>query len=296
MWGIPPSDFLRRSCTGSPPPVWGIRAHCRRPGSRRTVHPHLCGEYGRGHHPPVHIPGSPPPVWGIRPPGVGVVDQHRFTPTCVGNTTINGIGTRERSVHPHLCGEYGCPRCNAPSVLGSPPPVWGIRIDVKGRRSPFRFTPTCVGNTVLDAPHHSIQPVHPHLCGEYGLRQGFALRSTGSPPPVWGIRIYIDRYPGRVRFTPTCVGNTSFSAFILKDTTVHPHLCGEYAFSLSSTWTLGGSPPPVWGILETDEEREKRLRFTPTCVGNTHVHRSGLCGHPVHPHLCGEYRRTFPLK
>ncbi len=51
---------------------------------------------------------------------------------------------------------------------GSPPPAWGIRLDLGVVGDELRFTPTCVGNTI--APGGAPAPV------------------LGSPPPAWGIR------------------------------------------------------------------------------------------------------------
>ena len=50
-----------------------------------------------------------------------------------------------------------------------------------------------------------------------------------------------------------------------------------------------GSPPRLWGILLRDGAVLRKLRFTPTPVGNTWW---SLCPRrmtSVHPHACGEY-------
>ena len=133
----------------------------------------------------------------------------RFTPTCVGNTTIEATSTVEATVHPHVCGEYQSLPCIALAWLGSPPRVWGILVCTLSR---------------LSCP-----AVHPHVCGEYD----FIL--------IWW---HIYRW-----FTPTCVGNTWAYGSLAK--------------------LMPGSPPRVWGIRETVLNLIEIGRFTPTCVGNT---------------------------
>ncbi len=131
--------------------------------------------------------GSPPPVWGILGPCAFGGEVLRFTPTCVGNTTISMPSSTTSSVHPHLCGEYWWLLCGILGGIGSPPPVWGIP-DYRGYRVRHqRFTPTCVGNTNTPSPLRSWRSVHPHLCGEYNPFTFLFLVLTGSPPPVWGI-------------------------------------------------------------------------------------------------------------
>ena len=54
------------------------------------------------------------------------------------------------------------------------------------------------------------------------------MASLGSPPLAWGI-LSIDYLPdGRIRITPTCVGNTSRPVTVVLPFKDHPHLRGEY--------------------------------------------------------------------
>ena len=221
--------------------------------------------------PPTRPLGSPPHAWGIpqRWPyqvacipvhphtrgeyGVGAEgggEQVRFTPTRVGNTQWGGNTIQ--------------------SVTGSPPHAWGIR----------------VGVVLNDAP----LPVHPHTRGEYGGVIRPERHFIGSPPHAWGIRRDSDRLPGRLRFTPTRVGNTSKRAILALP---HP-----------------GSPPHAWGIQINGRGRSVDRRFTPTRVGNTRADdvaeldeggspphawgirpsaASRLRVSSVHPHTRGEY-------
>ncbi len=173
--------------------------------------------------------GSPPPVWGIPghrfPPG----PRPRFTPTCVGNTSLTRRCGLTTAVHPHLCGEY--------TVLHQTHPSVSVHPHLCGE-----YTPS------LQRPWSS-PAVHPHLCGEYipGPLQKFA--KNGSPPPVWGIRRSARPCSSSDRFTPTCVGNTRERRKTICRISVHPHLCGEYRSIIRKPWFRIGSPPPVWGIL-----------------------------------------------
>ncbi len=233
---------------GSPPRVWGIRdgfpfwllgrrftptcvgntsRNLLRPAAA-AVHPHVCGEYICAVSPLPCLLGSPPRVWGILDPQKLPASPHRFTPTCVGNTSRSLSRTRTISVHPHVCGEYLIRGNNGHMGIGSPPRVWGIRASrfkslretgspprVWGIRSDrltfhgnLRFTPTCVGNTYLPSVRARLLAVHPHVCGEYLIEAASEASTYGSPPRVWGILSHQLVSTASCRFTPTCVGNT----------------------------------------------------------------------------------------
>ena len=148
-----------------------------------------------------------------------------------------------------MCGEYSQRLDFFVNNLGSPPRVWGIQGNEHGIGVERRFTPTCVGNTVLTSLTRRALPVHPHVCGEYLAMLESLPTWRGSPPRVWGIQRPTIRDSGTLRFTPTCVGNTSLCSSLVSIGAVHPHVCGEYEH--------------IFKLVD-------RLRwFTPTCVGNT---------------------------
>ena len=89
----------------------------------------------------------------------------------------------------------------------------------------------------------------------------------GSPPRAWG-RGSVQphrRHPNR--FTPTCVGKSSFGAVGPVFLAVHPHVRGEETLSNCSIGGGIGSPPRAWGRARGRADRRRGGRFTPTCVG-----------------------------
>ncbi len=171
--------------------------------------------------------------------------------------------------NPHVCGEYAAPIAEAAGELGSPPRVWGILSQYIVNLDMCRFTPTCVGNTAVGLICQTFHAVHPHVCGEYLHKLSISGRDGGSPPRVWGILTAWAIPGGQSRFTPTCVGNTSQIPPQFHNSTVHPHVCGEYFRNTWCFWLSFGSPPRVWGIPVLQWDHHYFRRFTPTCVGNT---------------------------
>ena len=183
-----------------------------------------------------------------------------------------------------------CDRASATAIAdGSPPRVWGrLRSGILTWHV-CRFTPTCVGTTIVPcAMTLRTTSVHPHVRGEdVSMRIVQLDVDRGSPPRVWG-RLYVESpssgaygSPPRVwgrpasqrasqccRFTPTCVGKTQAAWQSRLPPSVHPHVCGEDAYR---------------GLRQL-----RRCRFTPTCVGTTHESRSVLAIQTVHPHVCGD--------
>ena len=195
-------------CLGSPPRAWGIQRIFLwwRLMSRFTptcvgntkagfeaviepaVHPHVRGEYGcafaRGGP---WLRFTPTCVGNTGTQCIRYQQQQRFTPTCVGNTPKTPLTNSGFSVHPHVRGEYLEAIQAHPELNGSPPRAWGIRKAARRFSGAYRFTPTRVGNTVVnryDDPRHT---VHPHVRGEYYDITARGCQASGSPPRAWGI-------------------------------------------------------------------------------------------------------------
>ena len=166
-------------------------------------------------------------------------------------------------------GEYSLFPFLRSSHYGSSPHAWGILPSSSSLPPPFRFIPTCVGNTLRSPPPSPSRPVHPHMRGEYQKLSTVRRPFVGSSPHAWGIPFFISPISSFVRFIPTCVGNTFPSLIFLPLRPVHPHMRGEY-FRVNIGYNAAlGSSPHAWGILLSPLSRRSLLRFIPTCVGNT---------------------------
>ncbi len=215
------------SVFGSPPRAWGVlrrrsTTRCSRrftptcvgSTSRRarrvllsTVHPHVRGEYQMVGVCDELWVGSPPRAWGVRIRFGTGGKGFRFTPTCVGSTGPSRSTRLSPSVHPHVRGEYGARTSFTVSVSGSPPRAWGVLQISDCRLGPVRFTPTCVGSTLVFCSSSSSSrftptcvgsttpsiplmlpwAVHPHVRGEYGVLDAPDVGDDGSPPRAWGV-------------------------------------------------------------------------------------------------------------
>ena len=135
----------------------------------------------------------------------------------------------------------------------------------------------------------SASPVHPHVRGDDTSGRARKNARSGSPPRAWGrLRLTSEnnarsgsppRAWGRLgergfgvlmlRFTPTCVGTTRKRGRTRPLRSVHPHVRGDDAATVSESTAVVGSPPRAWGRPESQREHVWRWRFTPTCVGTT---------------------------
>jgi len=256
-----------------------------------AVHPHVRGEYVAPPAQPHGDGGSPPRAWGILSSCVRYCRAPRFTPTCVGNTSHCRVPCLAPPVHPHVRGEYWVVPTAHTRRAGSPPRAWGIRCNARPSVRQPRFTPTCVGNTRHSAIVYAVCAVHPHVRGEYSILSRHSIAWRGSPPRAWGIHTFPAAPAYSIRFTPTCVGNTSRWFCSQRQRLVHPHVRGEYIADMPFIGHRRGSPPRAWGIRTPGRRAGRTRRFTPTCVGNTRSYGITPRTPLVHPHVRGEYAR-----
>ena len=160
---------------------------------------------------------------------------------------------------------------------GSSPRAWGTHDEYHHRQPGWRFIPTCVGNTRRDRSAWPTRPVHPHVRGEHEDWQVFNVINLGSSPRAWGTPGGGGLAAVKVRFIPTCVGNTGIVPDEPEKTTVHPHVRGEHMTTPLNPHRVRGSSPRAWGTLPVTPPMVGSRRFIPTCVGNTQtgnrVHR-----------------------
>ncbi len=214
---------------GSSPRAWGIQAQLERQEVMQRFIPTCVGNTQTDLVLPSLNTGSSPRAWGILFPRTSNSKIVRFIPTCVGNTQGARKTFPERSVHPHVRGEYIQGRKVHATRLGSSPRAWGIRHWTHGACPSARFIPTCVGNTRFPRYPQLLASVHPHVRGEYRPRLSVPMHDYGSSPRAWGIR-----------YSSVCNMETR---------SVHPHVRGEYALCLSMVTSCPGSSPRAWGIL-----------------------------------------------
>jgi hypothetical protein len=69
------------------------------------VHPHVCGENTSRSPRPIYGHGTPPRVWGKHQNQRDRLNRSRYTPTCVGKTSVTVCPPDVTAVHPHVCGE-----------------------------------------------------------------------------------------------------------------------------------------------------------------------------------------------
>ena len=191
-------------------------------------HPHMRGEYFHTSHPGMCAAGSSPRAWGIRSDSCHKLLVNRFIPTCVGNTPAQIRGHAFKMVHPHVRGEYFGKAPLHGTQFGSSPRAWGIQIGHHVIADDDRFIPTCVGNTVPGNRDERLDPVHPHVRGEYVETGQTEKFHAGSSPRAWGIPPGGAGGPELLRFIPTCVGNTDSIPPGDVAFPVHPHVRGEY--------------------------------------------------------------------
>ncbi len=98
-------------------------------------------------------------------------ETRRFIPTCVGNTILlEMVRCPTAGSSPRVWGIRRVWTSHIDEATGSSPRVWGIRIAEVAYWNVARFIPTCVGNTTPRIHQQPPKTVHPHVCGEYGVR------------------------------------------------------------------------------------------------------------------------------
>ena len=218
--------------------------------------------------------GSPPRAWGRRLSCRHGRQAGRFTPTCVGTTSLAGCQSAAASVHPHVRGDDA-----------------GRASRARGRR---RFTPTCVGTTSVRPRPRPLSPVHPHVRGDDEKAGHTDFKTTGSPPRAWGRPGLVAGSAASVPVHPHVRGDDLALMLRLDGQLVHPHVRGDDHLSPQNICLPLGSPPRAWGRRGHAVRRTPGLRFTPTCVGTTSTAGSRPSSRTVHPHVRGDDGLALP--
>ena len=191
--------------------------------------------------------GSPPHAWGQPDTCSRRRRCNRFTPTCVGTTSIMRLARTAIAVHPHMRGDNATQVCCAVAQTGSPPHAWGQLPLPSPQAEVLRFTPTCVGTTPTKVFFLITPPVHPHMRGDNARSLQASPAPFGSPPHAWGQRLQFPSAWLPMRFTPTCVGTTAKPGSIPQRPAVHPHMRGDNVSRGQWRFADAGSPPHAWG-------------------------------------------------
>jgi len=138
--------------------------------------------------------------------------------------------------------------------------------------------------------------VHPHVHGELLFCAFSPCLTIGSSPRAWGTHNHPQIWLMRVRFIPTCMGNSDFSGTSLNNATVHPHVHGELSVNGIIPDLVRGSSPRAWGTLSHRQFYLIDRRFIPTCMGNSYTNGILAAIPAVHPHVHGELKSVSPLK
>ncbi len=208
-WGARHRDRSKRSIGRFTPTRVGSTCQYPRRYSLNSVHPHTRGEHQRGVCTIRLLSGSPPHAWGARRAAIIPTIASRFTPTRVGSTAPRPPIRPSWPVHPHTRGEHAAILHHIARERGSPPHVWGARVNTRGDIRSIRFTPTRVGSTPSSSIPSPAPTVHPHTRGEHVVRVFGLASSLGSPPHAWGALANSPAGHIGIRFTPTRVGSTS---------------------------------------------------------------------------------------
>ena len=186
-WGILLAASVSHAGRRFIPTCVGNTLNARFLSNKRSVHPHMRGEYIEDHGGKFDDGGSSPHAWGILSVHAKLEPPPRFIPTCVGNTGDCVPCGRHDPVHPHMRGEYLAAAGGAQTLTGSSPHAWGIRWLPESWGQWIRFIPTCVGNTPTIIICTGYETVHPHMRGEYRLVRIAPIPWPGSSPHAWGI-------------------------------------------------------------------------------------------------------------
>ena len=71
----------------------------------------------------------------------------------------------------------------------------------------------------------------------------------------------------------------------------HPHVHGEYNYTIKLPNGAQGSPPRTWGIRPKAAGQIRNAGITPTYMGNTSLVASYHKPRRDHPHVHGEYTK-----
>ena len=287
--------FVKRSCLGSSPRVWGQadkvdyenfydRIIPTRMGTSsitarfpemRWDHPHAYGDKFNVDEVLSLVEGSSPRVWG-QVKFCGTADKNTgIIPTRMGTSCRTNVTHSVIKDHPHAYGDKLSCLCLGCRVAGSSPRVWGQAAVTKANMEEIGIIPTRMGTSIFPC----------------GYRSGL----HGSSPRVWG-QEYSSTYPASSPgIIPTRMGTSSVFAFCPGDSGDHPHAYGDKSPTKPPYTHVSGSSPRVWGQDTGKGYVPNRPGIIPTRMGTSPLLIHILPPSQDHPHAYGDKFTQFPF-
>ena len=118
----------------------------------------------------------------------------RITPAYAGKSKIMPRFKYSIEDHPRLCGEKFTARNRFQDTTGSPPPMRGKATCLSHQGRPAGITPAYAGKSFPLLFHPFKNRDHPRLCGEKFRIHLFITCQPGSPPPMRGKGLFLDKF------------------------------------------------------------------------------------------------------
>ena len=225
--GSPQPAAATDPCRRSIPACAGKPEKSRAPGSRRPVHPRVCGEARALRQGETLETGPSPRVRGSRRLVGRVVRSVRSIPACAGKPWGGAPTARTPRVHPRVCGEAWPPLPAARHRPGPSPRVRGSRREPVDLRLQVRSIPACAGKLAAGSAAGSAAGVHPRVCGEASRSAANRRNAAGPSPRVRGSLQPVGVGAEQCGSIPACAGKPRVCGADCRRPWVHPRVCGE---------------------------------------------------------------------
>ena len=269
------------ACAGKPRPAG-------RSAPSRRVHPRVCGEAGLRHPADQRPRGPSPRVRGSHRGAAAVGPGTGSIPACAGKPSRFRRRTRERRVHPRVCGEAVTSDMPGHAGPGPSPRVRGSPAHRGPGAARGGSIPACAGKPASPTPYPCPGRVHPRVCGE-AVRRRRALRPRAGPSPrVRGSRGYVRLASDPDGSIPACAGKPSPPAATGPPPRVHPRVCGEASSEIIDATRRSGPSPRVRGSPPCAGGPRVGGGSIPACAGKPRPDAAYRNPVRVHPRVCGE--------
>ena len=281
--------FVKRSCLGSSPRVWGQadkvdyenfydRIIPTRMGTSsitarfpemRWDHPHAYGDKFNVDEVLSLVEGSSPRVWG-QVKFCGTADKNTgIIPTRMGTSCRTNVTHSVIKDHPHAYGDKLSCLCLGCRVAGSSPRVWGQAAVTKANMEEIGIIPTRMGTRQRQNEQSAFREDHPHAYGDKRSRRRNSRSRNGSSPRVWGQEVFSARCNNALGIIPTRMGTRYQHLGTMWSHKDHPHAYGDKRFFVTQQEKSQGSSPRVWGQALFVSSSAVFLGIIPTRMGTS---------------------------